>query len=484
MGKKLDYNIARTVQGDHPSNPAVAAIWGLQEPATAGVYVDELATQNVATVYACVTLISQTLACLPIGCFKKMKNDDREAQDQHPAHWMFNKSPDEIMTSFMANEASQGHVLLRGNSYFELIRNFRGQATEAYLLDPRRMSVEIDERADKKVPVYKYTQPKGVPEEFDRSEVLHFANYSSNGLVGIAPLTLFRESLGLTIAANRYASEYFRKGGHPLGFITRPTHIQDKERDTLREEWKELYGSLENSHQVGILSGGLDWKNIGMSNHDAQLLGLRQFQKYEIASLFRTPPFLLGDTEQPLADIESVLIQFLIFTILPWMKRREGEMNFKVFTPKERHTYYLEYNADAVLRGSFKDRQEALEVQMRNGALLLDEWRHMENRNSLPDGMGKIPLVIASQLAKLADVISGKVNLDTTTKEGKKTASMAKAYQNLPEGDKNKLSDIIVLLNERLKMDEDLIPTNGTNPNTNGKHDLANGIQYPSADSL
>lgn len=458
-----DFNKPRTVQDTGPETRSLAQYWGLNNDYTsaAGVYIDETVAQNISTVYSCITLIAQTLASLPIGCFRKKADDDREAVDQHPAWWIFNKSPDDVLTSYMARETFQGHLLLRGNAYFELVRNFRGQAVDAYLLDPRKMSVvpKYDTERNSEVPEYHYSPPKGSRVEYDRSELLHFANWSTNGYLGIAPLTLFRESMGLTVAANRYASNYFVKGGHPLGFLTRSRPATMKEKKEIQADWLELHGGVENSHNVGFLTGDMDWKNIGMSNNDAQLLGLRQFQKYELASVYRVPPFLIGDVEQPLSNIEFILIQFLIFTLLPWMKRHESEMNKKLFTRMEQFSYYMEYNADALLRGDAKSRSDAFQTQARNGALLIDEWRRMENRPKLPDGMGQVPMIMASQIAKLEDVISGKVNLDTTNKtsngKGKVNKNnndnqiyqLADEYSKLNEHDRNRLKGLIISMN-------------------------------------
>lgn len=463
MSKKnkqiLDLSLPRTVQGVSPLDSKLVEMWGLLGPSNSGIYVDESSAVNVATVYSCISLISQTLAALPIGCFRKEPNDDRTPVDDHPSYWLFNKSPDEIMTAYNVRETAQGHCLLRGNSYFEIVRNYRGQAIELALLDPRKVSLEIkDELSEygtyRKVPYYCYSQPIGPRIDFDRSEVLHFTSWSTNGISGVAPLTLFRESLGLTMAANRYAAEYFRKGGHPLGFLTKPGNISLKDRKTLQEEWLELHGGVENSHQIGVLSGGMDWKSIGLSNQDSQLLGLRQFQKYEIAEIFRVPPFLLGDVEQPVSNIEFMLIQFLIFTLLPIMKRHESEMNMKCFTYRERFNYYLEYNADAILRGDSRSRAESFQIMARNGALKVNEWRRKENMNSVPHG--DVALVMASQMATLEDVVTGKTLQNKSDPADKKTTinkkeqqfgQLVEDYMSLNEHDRNRLKGLIVSLN-------------------------------------
>ena len=305
--------------------------------------------------------------------------------------------------------------------------------------------------------IYHYSESKGSPVKLDRSEVLHFTSFSTDGLRGIPPLTMFRESMGLTISANKYAEQYFRKGGHPLGFLTKPNRLGENDRKTLQQEWMEFHGGLDNAHNVGVLSGGLDWKNIGLSNNDAQLLGLRQFQKYEMAQIFRVPPFLIGDVEQPLGSIETLLIQFLIFTLLPDMKRNEGEMNMKMFTWKERHNHYLEYNAEGMLRGDAKSRAESLAIQAKHGAITIDEWRALENRNRVQ--YGDLPMVMASQVDTLERVAKGESGLNGKNKtstgrdktsqndEQQRFAKMVKMYKKLSPEDQGRLKETVMMLN-------------------------------------
>ena len=464
MGKKSKkHEVNRTPRTIDNIDPKTTdgSMLGVSGPTIAGTYINEYVAMNIAAVYACVTLRAQIMACLPIGCFKKKLNGDRDLADQHPSYNIWNKTPDQYMNSFNVRESVEGHKLLRGNAYFETVRNFRGQVVDAYLLDPRRMSIVFPSGQDRTTiaknnpssPIYQYTNTQAPPTKMDRTEVLHFANWSNDGLIGVPPLTVFRESMGLTVAANSYASEYFRKGGYPLGFLTKPGVLGEKQRDSILDEWDEMHGGVHKSHNVGILSGGLGWQGIGVNNTDAQLLGLRQFQKEEMGMIFRIPPFLIGNTDKPLNEFS--MIQLIIYSIIPEMKRNENEMNNKMFTPKERAVgYYMEYNADAMLRGDSKSRAEALQIQHRDGVLLTNEWRHMENRNSVEHG--DVPLVMASQLATLEAVATGKANLDTTNKTAIKTKKniaermvnrIKAAYLKLDPADRRRVQDVVIAMN-------------------------------------
>lgn len=475
----------RTIQGGHPSDAATAEIWGLHAYGnSAGVVVNEQVAQNISTFYACVTLRAQTLATMPVNCYRRGGVDklDKELADQHPSNWIWNNSTDDFLTSFNARESAQGHVDIRGNSFFEIGRNFRGQALKCWLLDPRRMHIEFPlgydpsdtSQNNPNFKIYKYDEPGYGEERFGRDEIMHVTNWSSDGLQGLSPLTLFRETLGLTIAANRYTAEYFRKGGRPLGFLTKKGLLNKPQRDSIREEWQELHGGVENAHQIGILSGDMDWKNIGLTNNDAQLLGLRTFQRYLIAEIMRVPPFLLGDVEQTMTSLEFVQLQFIMFTMLPLMKRWEQEMNRVMFTPKEKFIYFLEHDPEVFLRGDQKTMAEVDQIAIRNAWSTVNEVRRRRNKKGVE--YGDEPLVMASQMATLENVALGKANLDTTgpggsssSGSGTKPASLhprkqhksdqsdspsaqyenriANAYARLPESKRKKVLGMLAAMN-------------------------------------
>lgn len=454
---------ARTVQGGGTTDPNTAQILGLSAYNTIGVNLTEQTAQNISTLYGCVTLRAQCLATMPLSCFRRVGPDklDEEVAYDHPVHWMWNHEPDDFLTAYNAREAASGHVDLRGNAYFELHRNFRGQAVKAYLLDPRRMNLKFPMGYDANdtsqlapnSKIYEYTEPGKAPEKFDRSELLHFAGYSFNGLEGIPPLSLFRETLGLTIMANRYTSEYFKKGGAPLGFLTKPNVITKAQRDSLRDEWNELHRGLENSHQVGVLSGGLDWKNIGFNNNDAQLLGLRQFQRVLVAELYRIPLPLLTVDEAP-ESIETLQLQFIMFTMLPIMKRWEAEMNRVLFTPKEKFTYFVKHDPEIFLRADAKTSAEVDQIRTRNSLSMINEIRRRDGKRGIEGG--DTPIVMASQMATLKAVLDGTANLKTTgnpksdqpdSPEARKVNRIARAYSKLSESDRKTVMGMMVSMN-------------------------------------
>lgn len=473
---KSRMDTSRTVEGGSPADASTAVIWGLHAYGnSAGINVTEQVAQNISTLYACIALRAQCLATMPLSCYRRTKAVsasnpewngvyDKDIAYDHPVHWMWTHEPDDFITSFGAREAASGHVDLRGNAYFELGRNFRGQAMKAYLLDPRRMHIEYPlgynasdtAQFAENYKIYRYDEMGHEPIKLDRREVMHVQNFSYDGLEGVPPLTMFRETLGLTVAANRYTAEYFRKGGSPMGFLTKPNVLSKPQRDSLRDEWNELHSGVENSHQIGILSGGLDWKPIGFNNNDSQLLGLRAFQRILVAELFRTPLYLIG-IEEPLTSIEAVQLQFIMFTMLPIMKRWEAEMNRVLFTPKEKFTYFVEHDPEIFLRADAKTMAEVDQIRVRNSLSLINEIRRRDGKKGIE--YGDVAIAMASQYASLKDVVegkalpgknqsgSGKKSDQPDSEENRMVNRIAKAYARLDGNDRKKVMGMMVSMN-------------------------------------
>jgi HK97 family phage portal protein len=399
-----------------PSEGFPEGFFGGWDETTAGMVVNEDTAMNYSAVYAAISLISECLAILPRKIYKSVSSDDdndRTEMKRHPAWKILNRSPDKWRTSYSLFETMTAHAALTGNGFAEIIRNGRGQAIEAHLLNPYSVHIEVVSTGS---PIYHVTETNGGgPKELEPWQVLHLRAPTWDGFIGKSPVTRARESIGLGLAAERFGSKYY-SGGHVKGFLTKPNRIGRKEKETLRQEWYDWHGNLDNAFNVGILSGGMDWRDVGMSNTDAQFLQTRKFQVIEIARWFRIPPHMLAELDRAtMNNIEHLLIEFVTFTMLPWVRRWESEMDMKFFTEDEQYHYYTQLSLDGLLRADSKSRAESLERQLRNGVLTPDEWRAMENRPAHQNGIGAKPLIMASQLMTLDAVANGQGMLDKQT---------------------------------------------------------------------
>jgi HK97 family phage portal protein len=172
-----------------------------------------------------------------------------------------------------------------------------------------------------------------------------------------------------------------------------PGKLSEQAHQNLKKSLTEAYSGLGKSHRLMILEEGMKFSQIGIPPEDAQFIDTRRFQNEEIARIFRVPPHMLADLQKAtFSNIEHQSIEFVMHTMVPWLKRWEQAIKRDLFLPSERSVYFPEFNVDGLLRGDIKSRYEAYAVGRQNGWLSADDIRELENMNPLPDGQGKVYL--------------------------------------------------------------------------------------------
>jgi HK97 family phage portal protein len=403
-------------------------LWGVNSDPN-GVVVTDSTALTLMPFLAGVTLIAEAMAVMPINVWRKRKSGGRDKADQHPAQYCLQKTNNGWMTPSVFKSFSQGCLLMSGNSIGEIIRNGRGQAVEIHHWLPRNTQYGVDSNGSPMygimgsayqsptLPIVEFKRdfnalPK--PEWFPYSECIHLKGFSTDGFIGRSPLASARNAVALSLTIEQFGLRNYTKG-RPVGFITKPEKMTKDQRDLLREEWREMYEGVQNALKIGVLSGGIDWKTMGFTNDDAQFLQTRQYQVLEIARMLRIPPHMLGDLSQATeTNIEQLFLEFITVTLQPWMVRWQEELNLKLFTPMEQFTYEVEFDIEAFLRGDKLTQAKVDEAHLRNGQRTIDETRIRDGLNAYDDEIGSKPLVMASQLDTLENVIDGTSLLHST----------------------------------------------------------------------
>ena len=354
-------------------------------------------------VYACVKLLANSIASLPLPVYRRLPGGGKERDSAHPLYPLLHDAPNPEMTSYEALQAKTGHVLMWGNAYDNVKRDGSGRPIELWPLRPDRMRVERSPRTGDLL--YRYTLPGGEERILLADEVMHWRGLSSDGVMGHSPVSLAREAIGMGLAAEEYGARFFGNDARPGGILKSPNKLTPESAKASKESWEKAHAGLTNAHRVAVLQEGLEWQSIGMPNADAQFLELRQFQRGEIAMLFGVPPHMIGDTEKSTSwgtGIEQQGIGFVTYTLRPWLVSLEQRMKLDLFSAQERDTWFAEFLVDGLLRGDSKARAESLAIQRQNGVVNADEWREIENRNPLPNGEGKVYLVNSAMISPTA----------------------------------------------------------------------------------
>lgn len=350
----------------------------------AGKSVTPTTAMRLSAVYACVRVIAETIASLPLNVYEITPDGSRKATD-HPLYRLLHDEPNSEMTSFVWRETMLTHLLLWGNSYTQVIRSGRNGVLSLYPLLPDKMDVDRDSAGNL---TYEYTASDGQTYSLTPVyDVLHIPGLGFDGVVGYSPIAMEKNAVGLGLATEEYGAKFFANGATPSGVLNHPGHVKDPK--ALRESWNAAYGGSSNAGKVAVLEEGMTYTAVSVPNSDAQFLETRKFQLNEICRMFRVPPHMVGDLEHAtFSNIEHQSISFAVHTIRPWLVRIEQALNRGLFTDKEKGRFYVQFNMDGLMRGDYKSRMDGYAVARQNGWMSANDIRALENMNPIPAEQG------------------------------------------------------------------------------------------------
>ena len=390
---------------------------------TSGKAVTERSAMQMTAVYSCVRILAEAIAGLPLHLYRYGEDGSKEKALDHPLYALLHDEPNPEMTSFVFRETLMTHLLLWGNAYAQIIRNGKGEVVALYPLMPNRMTVDRDEHGQL---YYEYQTSqddahtmKGAVVRLSPRDVLHVPGLGFDGLVGYSPIAMAKNAIGLAIATEEYGSKFFANGATPGGILEHPGVVKDPER--VRESWNSAFGGSANANKVAVLEEGMKYTPISISPNEAQFLETRKFQIDEIARIFRVPPHMIGDLEKSsFSNIEQQSLEFVKYTLDPWVCRWEQSMQRALLKPDEKTLYFLKFNVDGLLRGDYQSRMNGYAVGRQNGWMSANDIRELENldRIAKEDG-GDLYLVNGN----MVPLVSAGAAYAATTEETEEPSS-------------------------------------------------------------
>ena len=372
-----------------------------------GMRVSADSAMRLSAVYACVRVLSETFATLPFCMYRDTGKGGKTAVKDH---WLYNliaKRPNRWQNTFEWREMMQGHLALRGNAYNRIIANARGEVTELVPLHPDRITVELMDSGDFR---YRFKSPAGETEIIPRGSVFKISGLSSNGILGISPIEMMRETVGDGIAAQQFGARFFANDARPMGgWIESPGNFKNKEaRDAFRESWQAAQAG-NNRGKTAVLEAGMKYHEIGLSNKDSQLLELRQFNIADIARGFRIPPHLIADLSRAtFTNIEQQSLEFVKYTMLPWAERWEAAIEDQLLFDND--AVEIEFDFANLERGDSAARSTFYSKGILDGWMTRNEVRARENLNPLPDLDAPLVPLNMSAAGKEPDPAEGSGN--------------------------------------------------------------------------
>ena len=379
----------------------------------AGKNVNERSAMQMTAVYACVRILSEAIAGLPLHMYHYLEDGSKRKAIEHPIYHLLHDEPNPEMTSFVFRETLMTHLLLWGNGYCQIIRNGKGEVIALYPLMPNRITVDRD--ANGKL-YYKYQKSsedaptmEGSNVILDSSDVLHIPGLGFDGLVGYSPIAMAKNAIGLAIAAEEYGSKFYANGAAPSGVLEHPGTLKDPAR--VRESWNAAFGGSSNSHKVAVLEEGLKYSPISISPNEAQFLETRKFQINEIARIFRVPPHMVGDLEKSsFSNIEQQSLEFVKYTLDPWVIRWEQALFKALLSEEEKKDYFFKLNVEGLLRGDYASRMNGYATARQNGWMSANDIRELEDLDRIPSDLGGDLYLVNGNMMPLNDAGAAYAN--------------------------------------------------------------------------
>jgi HK97 family phage portal protein len=375
--------------GNLGENRAISfqSLWGAGDLTSfetqSSAYVDYNTSLTVNAVWACVSLISDTVSALPVDAYIRR---DGIAYPYRPKPAWVNK-PDVSMPSVAFWQQTMISLLIDGNAFVRLFKDNTGTVVNMVVLNPLNVQVSRNALGQKF-----YTSTVEGNKVLTNDEMLHISGsiIMPGEFRGKSPIDTLKENIGLAISLESFAARFFGQGTLTQGVIEYPGSLTAEQAENLARSFDRQHKGFRKAHKTGILSGGAVFKPTTIANDQAQMLDSRRLAVEDVARAYRVPTDMIGlnNGGQSYNSVEAKNIAFLTHTLRPWLAKLEDAFSTLLVDGA-----YLAFSTDDLLRGDYATRIEGYSKLLQNGVLSTNEVRRKENMRPIEGGdVVRVPL--------------------------------------------------------------------------------------------
>ena len=347
--------------------------------------VDSQTAMKYTAVFACVRVLAETLAGTPVMLYRKKENGDREIRNDLSVFDILHNRPNEEMSPFNYKEMAMVSLNLGGNTVSQKLVNKYGELIGLYPYEWPKVNISRDPTTNKLV----YKIRDGTQQlDLTREQIFHIPGLSMDGVVGLSPIEYVASAIRLGLSYERFGVNFYKNGANSSGVIEYPGALADTAYERLKKDFAKSYQGLANTGKPIILEGGAKFSQLTIKPADAQLIENKRFQLEDIARIYRVPLHLIQNLDRAtFSNIEQQSLEFVMYTMLPWFKRWEENINMQLLTPLERKAgFYVEFNVASLLRGDMQSRAQAYAQGRQWGWLSVNDIRKLENMSPIANG--------------------------------------------------------------------------------------------------
>jgi HK97 family phage portal protein len=350
-----------------------------------GVNVTPETAMTFSAVFAAHKILAESTAMLPLFMLERMKPRGKKPATSHPLYSILHDVANPEMDSYLVRETMTAHMAGWGRAHAKIDYDADGRITALWPIPPSMVTPRRDRN---KQLVFDVNFADGQKKTYPFYQMLYLRSLSPDGINVYTPIKQARQGIGLALAAEAYGAAFFGNGAAPQGVLIHPGALKDKARSNIMDSWNESHQGLSNANKIALLEEGMKYEKIGIPPEDAQFLQTRQFQVEEIARWYRIPSMMLNmsGANSTYASVEAYGLQFVIYTLYPWLVRWEKAISMQLLLERERSTYVAEHAMSAILRGDTASRFTAYGVGRQWGWLSVNDIRELENMNPIEGG--------------------------------------------------------------------------------------------------
>ena len=363
------------------SNPSASLLSALTGPGSqSGAEVTAESVISITSMWRAIDLLGGTTGSLPFEVIEQSPDGNITIAKTHPLYRVINLDPNPLYTSFTYRHTSMVHACLFGNWISRIVYDSKRNVKNLIIVDPREVEQSINK--DSGDLFYEIGGKK-----YPSHEIIHIPNLSFSGLTGFSILDIHKNNFGLGLSNREYMNTYYKNGTMISGVLEHPENLTDEQYKRLKQSFQIEYGGSENRGKTPILEGGTKFKQTNASMGDSQSISTQKLSLSDVARITGVPPHMLASMDAAtFNNIESLSLEFAMYTIRPWVKRIEQEFNRKIFKTTDQGKYKVRLNMDAIMRGNTEARAEFYRVLWGMGAINRDEIRAREKLNKIPGG--------------------------------------------------------------------------------------------------
>jgi HK97 family phage portal protein len=365
--------------------------WYTSAPYAATAYSGVSVTAGTAlmssAVWSCVRLIAESVATMPIILYRRQSDGGKRRAPEHPLYDLLHDDPNELQSAFTWKRFMMVQALLYGNAYSRIVPGARGAVDRLEPIHAEMMRIEY--LADGGIRYMERNPTTGQEQAVNVEDIFHLPGLSLDGIGGLSLVQYARESIGLALAAEGYSAKFYSQGAQPGGVLKTPGKLSPTGYDRLKQSWQDHHAGPANWHKPAILEEGVEWVQMGMTHQDAELIAQLDWSAGDIARFFNVPLHMIQLMTKSTSwgsGIEEMGIQFVTFTLLPWVKNWEQLITKKLIVARQ--AYFAEFLLDSLMRGKLTERYQAYGMGRQWGWLSVNDVRRLENMNPIEDGDG------------------------------------------------------------------------------------------------